>query len=114
MCSQMKILKIGAYAPTCMNLQAYVHVRSFSWVSHWSMCVCSSMFSIACIPFCVARCRWNTLAWPRKVVDQIESTEQQLEQDEQRFQKKLLDDQTQLDDKLDTLQVHTHEEYIVL
>ena len=49
--------------------------------------------------------RWDTLAWPRKVLDQIDITENQMEQDEQKFHKKLIDDQTQLEDKLDTLQV---------
>ena len=49
--------------------------------------------------------RWDTLAWPRKILDQIDITENQMEQDEQKFHKKLIDDQTQLEDKLDTLQV---------
>ena len=35
----------------------------------------------------------------------MEATETQLEKDEQKFQKKLQDDQTQLDDKLDSIQV---------
>ena len=45
------------------------------------------------------------MAWPRKVLDQIDITENQMEKDEQKFHKKLIDDQTQLEDKLDTLQV---------
>ncbi len=45
------------------------------------------------------------MAWPFKITDQIEQTEEQLEQDQQKFQKKLLDDETQLDDRLDTVQV---------
>ena len=49
--------------------------------------------------------RWDTLSWPRKILDQIEMTENQMEQDEQKFHKKLIDDQAQLEDKLDTLQV---------
>ena len=49
--------------------------------------------------------RWDTLSWPRKICDQVDITENQIEQDEQKFHKKLLDDQTQLEDKLDTLQV---------
>ena len=49
--------------------------------------------------------RWDTLSWPRKILDQIDITENQMEQDEQKFHKKLIDDQTQLEDKLDTLQV---------
>ena len=58
------------------------------------------MFISPSLPF-----SWTTLSWPHKLVDQVEATEAQLEQDEQKFQKKLLDDQTQLDDKLDTIQV---------
>ncbi len=49
---------------------------------------------------------WDTLAWNKRIIDQIETTETQLEQDEQKFHKKLIDDQTQLEDKLDTLQVY--------
>ncbi len=49
--------------------------------------------------------RWTTMAWPSKIADQIELTEEQLDQDEQKFQKKLQDDQTQLDDRLDSVQV---------
>ncbi len=45
------------------------------------------------------------MAWPFKIADQIELTEEQLDQDEQKFQKKLQDDQTQLDDRLDSVQV---------
>ena len=48
---------------------------------------------------------WSTLGWPHKILGQIGSTEEQLQTDEQKFQKKLVDDQAQLDDKLDTLQV---------
>ena len=48
---------------------------------------------------------WDTLAWPRHIEDQVEQTEGQLEQDEQKFHKKLLDDEAQLEDKLDNLQV---------
>ena len=48
---------------------------------------------------------WNTLAWPGKITDQIDSTETQMEQDNQKFLKKLSDDQQQLEDRLDTLQL---------
>ena len=48
---------------------------------------------------------WNTLGWPGKITDQVESTETQMEQDNQKFQKKLSDDQQQLEDRLDTLQL---------
>ena len=34
---------------------------------------------------------WDTLAWPRHIVDQVEQSEEQLEQDEQKFHKKLFD-----------------------
>jgi len=47
------------------------------------------------------------LSWNKKILDQIELTETQMENDEQKFHKKLIDDQTQLEDKLDTLQVQT-------
>jgi dynein heavy chain len=49
--------------------------------------------------------RWNTLAWPGKITDHIDSTETQMEQDNQKFLKKLSDDQQQLEDRLDTLQL---------
>ena len=48
---------------------------------------------------------WNTLAWPGKITDHIDSTETQMEQDNQKFLKKLSDDQQQLEDRLDTLQL---------
>ena len=54
---------------------------------------------------CVVLCRWNTLSWPGKISDQVEHTEAQMEQDNEKFQKKLIDDQQQLEDRLDTLQV---------
>ena len=38
-------------------------------------------------------------------MDQIETTETQMEQDNQKFLKKLSDDQQQLEDRLDTLQL---------
>lgn len=48
---------------------------------------------------------WNTLAWPGKISDQVEMTETQMDQDNQKFLKKLSDDQQQLEDRLDTLQL---------
>ena len=57
---------------------------------------------------------WDTLAWPRKIFDQIDITENQMEQDEQKFHKKLIDDQTQLEDKLDTLQVSNNSIFMLL
>ena len=49
--------------------------------------------------------RWNTLSWPKKIIDQIEQTKLQLTLDQDKYHKKLLDDQLQLDDKLDSLQM---------
>ena len=83
-------------------------------LSFLSFCSCFSLFLpllfssspptfLASTPIFVFS--WDTLAWPRRIVDQVEQSEEQLEQDEQKFHKKLLDDQTQLEDKLDTLQV---------
>ena len=37
-----------------------------------------------------------------------------MEQDEQKFHKKLIDDQTQLEDKLDTLQVSNNSIFMLL
>ena len=62
---------------------------------------CHSSFSLS-VP------SWDTLAWPRHIEDQVEQTEGQLEQDEQKFHKKVLDDEAQLEDKLDNLQVCRH------
>lgn len=64
------------------------------------------MCIVISVMYKVLTIRWDTLAWPRKIYDQIEITENQMEQDEQKFNKKLVDDQTQLEDKLDTLQVN--------
>ena len=76
-----------------------IHVSlSFELNSLISVCyLCTALFE-NCF-------RWDTLSWPRKIFDQIDNTENQMEQDEQKFHKKLIDDQTQLEDKLDTLQV---------
>ena len=46
--------------------------------------------------------------WHDLVEDQVEQTEGQLEEDEQKFHKKLLNDEAQLEDKLDNLQVCRH------
>ena len=86
-------------------------------LSFLSFCSCFSLFPpllfssspstfLTSTPIFVSS--WDTLAWPRRIVDQVEQSEEQLEQDEQKFHKKLLDDQTQLEDKLDTLQVLCH------
>ena len=54
---------------------------------------------------CIHIHSWNTLGWPGKISDQVESTDTQMDQDNQKFQKKLSDDQQQLEDRLDTLQL---------
>lgn len=50
-------------------------------------------------------CRWATLSWPKRIIDQMELTEQQMNIDQEKFHKKLIDDQMQLEDKLDSLQM---------
>ena len=56
--------------------------------------------------------RWNAIGWPRKIIEHIESTENQLDDDEKKFQKNLQNDQTNFEDRLDTLEVlytvHVH------
>lgn len=64
------------------------------------------------IPF-ASPLSWDTLAWSRRIIEQVETTETQLENDEQKFHKKLLDDQTQLEDKMDTLQVRSSMTYML-
>ena len=48
------------------------------------------------------------MSWPKKVADQIEMTEQQLDENEKKFQKNLVNDQGNFDDRLDTLEVEHH------
>ena len=48
---------------------------------------------------------WTTLSWPKRIMDQIEVTETQMEADREKFLKKLLDDQLQLEDRLDSVQM---------
>ena len=55
--------------------------------------------------------RWNTIGWPRKITDQIETTENQLEEDEKKFQKNLQSDQANFEDRLDTLEVQ-HSDFV--
>ena len=50
-------------------------------------------------------CRWSTLGWPHKISEQVEYCSEQLNQDEERFQKNMLADQAAYEDRLDTLQV---------
>lgn len=45
------------------------------------------------------------MGWPKKIGDQVEATELQLEEDENKFQKNLQNDQSNFDDRLDTIEV---------
>jgi len=47
--------------------------------------------------------RWNCIAWPNKIVQQIEVTHSNQESDEDRFQKNLLAEQNLFTDRLDGL-----------
>ncbi|XP_066555780.1 dynein axonemal heavy chain 1 [Amia ocellicauda] len=49
--------------------------------------------------------KWAAVAWPHKVLDQLESTAAQHEQDEQRFHQIQLVDQNNFQERLDTLQM---------
>nr|WAW84827.1 axonemal dynein heavy chain 1 [Halisarca dujardinii] len=49
--------------------------------------------------------RWTTLGWPHKIQEQIDNCDDQLSQDEERFQKNLANDQSAFEDRLDTLQM---------
>ena len=45
------------------------------------------------------------MGWPHKISEQVEYCGEQLNQDEERFQKNMLADQATFEDRLDTLQV---------
>ena len=49
------------------------------------------------------RVRWTCIGWPHKIQQQMETTEESLESDEERFQKNLLADQNTFQDRLDSL-----------
>lgn len=51
------------------------------------------------------------MSGPKKVYDQIDSTEQQLEQNEKKFQKNLQNDQASFEDRLDSLEARLNNEY---
>ena len=51
--------------------------------------------------------RWTAVGWPYKIEQQMEQTEAQLEEDEERFRKLQLQDQANFNDRLDTLFVST-------
>ena len=53
----------------------------------------------------IDRYRWTTKAWPKRIADEIEMTEEQLEKEEKKFQKNLQNDQGAFEDRLDTLEV---------
>ncbi|KAK2170975.1 hypothetical protein NP493_1117g00049 [Ridgeia piscesae] len=47
--------------------------------------------------------KWTAVGWPYKIEQQMEQTEAQLEEDEERFRKLQLQDQANFNDRLDTL-----------
>ena len=49
--------------------------------------------------------KWTAIGWPHKIERQMETTMEQLDEDEERFRKLQMSDQATFDDKLDTLQV---------
>lgn len=49
--------------------------------------------------------KWTCFAWPAKVDELIERTNDNLGQDEERFQKILASDQANFEDKMDSLQM---------
>ncbi len=49
--------------------------------------------------------KWTAIGWPHKIEFQMEQTYAQLEEDEERFRKLQTSDQTNFEDRLDTLQV---------
>ncbi|XP_059176982.1 dynein axonemal heavy chain 1-like [Physella acuta] len=49
--------------------------------------------------------KWTTIGWPHKIENQMEQTQLQLDEDEERFRKLQQSDQTNFEDKLDGLQM---------
>ncbi|XP_048258404.1 dynein axonemal heavy chain 1-like isoform X3 [Haliotis rufescens] len=49
--------------------------------------------------------KWTAIGWPHKIEHQMEQTNQQLDEDEERFRKLQSSDQTNFEDRLDTLQM---------
>ena len=49
--------------------------------------------------------KWTTIGWPHKIETQMEQTLLQLDDDEERFRKLQMSDQTNFEDRLDGLQV---------
>lgn len=49
--------------------------------------------------------RWTAVGWPYKIEQQMKSTDEFLEKDEERFRKVQVTDQSNFEDRLDTLQV---------
>lgn len=49
--------------------------------------------------------RWTAVAWPHKILSQIENVRLQHEEDEERFQKIQMVDQSNFQERLDSLEV---------
>ena len=49
--------------------------------------------------------RWTAIGWPHKIVTQMEQTEKQLDEDEERFHKLQMTDAANFNDRLDSLSV---------
>ena len=47
--------------------------------------------------------RWDVIAWPSRLVEEIEQAEETLDKDDEHFRKNLSTDQNKLEDKLDEL-----------
>lgn len=47
--------------------------------------------------------RWDVVAWPSRLVEEIEQAEETLDKDDEHFRKNLSTDQNKLEDKLDEL-----------
>ena len=124
--SLMKTLRTGetevSYDYSIPLCRMYVHVRTYSTIppfspliitfSSYSPCLSLLFFFPPILSLSLASPllnpgtpSWTTLSWPYKIEDQIIRSEEQMEQDEQKFLKKLSDDQAQMDDKLDTLEM---------
>lgn len=50
-------------------------------------------------------CRWTAVAWPQRIISQVEATTVQHEEDEERFHKIQLSDQDNFGEHLDALKV---------
>lgn len=50
-------------------------------------------------------CRWTVVAWPQRIINQVEATTVQHEEDEERFHKIQLSDQDNFGENLKSMQV---------